>query len=473
MGAALPEPLADALALVEPLAEADALALADADADALAGADAVAHGCAGGGRSALFTVTTPGGSALLAAGATTGAGGLGSSRLLHAKGTAPTRASTTRLRAGTFRRMGALIAQRRPPPKLPRVVTLGEARATRKAMARRVLSVAPALVLAACASSSPPSAALVAPAVVGPLVQDRSLALEVAAAPACPVVAIVDPPAKAMRFDAFAAALAEHIDHASPPLDVELGALAAHHALDATAVDLTRDHRRLRALFEATRDGGFFRLRWAITNQEPSSARIWAQWAQAKTGASLATGPASATAECDEISALTAFLAGRVGVERVGLFYPSWNHTIVAWQPPTAKKGTRVLLPTTQVFLGCDDGFDAADFDPKAQAHVWAYGPKDVAPHATVPASTVAFLLGQIDRWVPATSDLLALVRLDRARRLKSSVARCAHQRVVLAGRLERNHTCADEAALAHYWTEELGQPAAPFAEILRALAPE
>ena len=342
-------------------------------------------------------------------------------------------------------------------------------------MARPVTpSVLALLALAGCAATPaalPSSAPAPSPIDPGPLVQNRAVVAEITPPPTCPLdPPVASDPAKPMRFDAFAAALAEHIDRASPPLAAELAALAARHGLDATDANLARDHRRLRALFEATRDGGFFRLRWAITNQEPSSQRIWAEWAKS---AALGAGPASATAECDEISALTSFLAGSVGVKPVGLFYPTWNHTIVAWQPPGATvKGTRVLLPTTQVFLGCDDGFDAADFDPKAQKHVWAYTPKDVAPHAMVPQRTVAFLLGQIDRWVPASTDLLALVRLDRARRLHSSVAPCKHERAVLAGRLARNRTCADEAALAHYWTEELGEAPAPFEEALRALAP-
>jgi hypothetical protein len=53
--------------------------------------------------------------------------------------------------------------------------------------------------------------------------------------------------------------------------------LAAHDLTDTPA--LFRDYVRVKLAFEATRDGGWWQLRWKITNQKPSSDRIWSQWA--------------------------------------------------------------------------------------------------------------------------------------------------------------------------------------------------
>jgi hypothetical protein len=255
------------------------------------------------------------------------------------------------------------------------------------------------------------------------------------------------------------------------PLRAELAPIAARHGLDPNAAGLLDDFAKMRTVFEATRDGGFFRIRWAITNREPSSKEIWKAWSRPDFGG-VALGPATATAECDEISSLTAFFAQRLGVGSVGLFYPTWNHTIVAWEPKKAD-GThaRILFPTTQIFLGCDDAIDHTTFSEKAQKHVFPYGPKDVAPKTKVPAATAAFLLEQIDHYAGASTDVLALIRLHRARRLSSSVNQCTDTRRALATALEKSLSCADEIALQHYWTDELGHALGADTAILEGLA--
>jgi len=210
-------------------------------------------------------------------------------------------------------------------------------------------------------SGSPPAARAPAPAT---------------AATRCPPMLSPANVIEPMSFRAFVAELASRIDALDPAMiEAELAAVAAGHALDGKDPRLVRDFARLRTIFEATRDGGFWRLRWAITNQEPSSKRIWSQWS--KGGLATFEDP-SATAECDEISALTSFLARKLGVDRVGLFYPTWNHTIVAWEPPpggksTPKRAPRVLLPTTQIFLECTDAIDVTSFSETAQKTVYPY----------------------------------------------------------------------------------------------------
>ncbi len=68
----------------------------------------------------------------------------------------------------------------------------------------------------------------------------------------------------------------------------------------------------MRLFYEATRDAGFWNLHWTITNQPPNSDKIWQQWQSVRNPSFLTP---TASAECDELSALYAFLVGRTGVK--------------------------------------------------------------------------------------------------------------------------------------------------------------
>src|SRR5450432_994675 len=84
----------------------------------------------------------------------------------------------------------------------------------------------------------------------------------------------------------------------------------------------------VRLLYEATRDAGFWNMHWTITNMPPNSDRVWSQWKNVKVASKVTP---SASAECDELSALFAFLVERAGVRSVGLFWPYSNHTVAVW----------------------------------------------------------------------------------------------------------------------------------------------
>src|SRR5260370_41399669 len=84
----------------------------------------------------------------------------------------------------------------------------------------------------------------------------------------------------------------------------------------------------VRLLYEATRDAGFWNMHWTITNMPPNSDRVWSQWKGVKNVSPLAP---TASAECDELSALFGFLVERAGVRCVGLFWPYPNHTVAVW----------------------------------------------------------------------------------------------------------------------------------------------
>ncbi len=266
-------------------------------------------------------------------------------------------------------------------------------------------------------------------------------------------------------FATFSDALKRTIDAVeNPALEDEWRAFLDRHAWTERQVPYVM-YRRVRLLFEATRDGGFWQIRWTITNREPTSAEIWNQWARAPVSV-------PATAECDEISALTAFLARRLGVGPIGLYWPTRNHTIVAWTP--VKGGVRVLLPTTQIFLTCPEGFDHATYAAAAvvQKTVYDYTARDLDDLAPIPAALVDSLLGQVTRYGHASPDTWDLLRYHRHARHASSTAGCPEVRHELVSRLLARHTAADEAAISAYITTELGRPSAhAFAANLALLA--
>jgi hypothetical protein len=106
------------------------------------------------------------------------------------------------------------------------------------------------------------------------------------------------------------------------------------------------DYVVIRLLYEASRDAGFWNMHWTITNQEPNSDQIWKQWKAVKNPSFVSP---TASAECDELSALYSFLVTRSGVQGVGLFWPTYNHTVAVWVVhPTKGADIRIVVPTSQ-----------------------------------------------------------------------------------------------------------------------------
>jgi hypothetical protein len=151
------------------------------------------------------------------------------------------------------------------------------------------------------------------------------------------------------------------------------------------------DYVRIRIAFEATRAGGLWGVAWRITDQQPQSDRVWAQW-QALTIADTAALPTvSAVAECDELSALFAVVARRIGLSarsEVGLFWPAANHTVAVWTLDRGgKHETRIVVPTSQIFLGPADSLGTTAFDPWTQRQIHDYRRVDAAPGLALPAA--------------------------------------------------------------------------------------
>lgn len=172
------------------------------------------------------------------------------------------------------------------------------------------------------------------------------------------------------------------------------------------------DYVVMRLLFEATRDAGFWNLRWAITDRDPHSEAIWRQWQTLHTPAARTP---TATAECDEISALYAFLARHMGIKEVGLLWPTANHTVAVWTVrPVSRPAIRVIVPTTQIFLDENDFFDTRKFDPWRQKNIYDYTRRDVPDSIALPPALVKFFLVQIDKYAGASDTTLQQLRYLR-----------------------------------------------------------
>ena len=172
------------------------------------------------------------------------------------------------------------------------------------------------------------------------------------------------------------------------------------------------DYVLARLFFEATRDAGFWNLHWTITDREPNSDEIWRQWKSARLSSLSAP---TASAECDELSALYAFLAVRAGVRDVGLFWPTFNHTVAVWVVhPANGPAVRVVVPTSQIFLDETDDFGTRKFDPWHQKSIHEYVRRDVPDSFELPKPLFDFFLLQVSKYAGASDTTLQRIRYLR-----------------------------------------------------------
>jgi hypothetical protein len=168
----------------------------------------------------------------------------------------------------------------------------------------------------------------------------------------------------------------------------------------------------VRLLYEATRDAGFWNMHWTITNMPPNSDQVWRQW---KTVQNVSPQAPTASAECDELSALYAFLVERAGVRTVGLFWPYPNHTVAVWVlHPTGGENVRVVVPTSQIFLTVNDSFATRKFNPWHQKTIYEYKRRDAPDNLELPKPLFDFFLQQIDKYAGASDSTLQQIRYLR-----------------------------------------------------------
>ncbi|MBP7867310.1 MAG: hypothetical protein KA419_15345 [Acidobacteria bacterium] len=225
-------------------------------------------------------------------------------------------------------------------------------------------------------------------------------------------------PGRTVTLAEFVARLREEVATLArrPEMAREFRGFALRHGLDAGDPLLLRDYVAVRTVFEAVRDAGWWGVRWEITDRPPDSRAIWAQWRRfAPPGGEPVV---TATAECDEISALFAFLAGKLGVRGVGLFWPLTNHAIAAWvirQP--GRNEARVAVPTSFLFLSYADRFDGIrkpDFDPFRQKTVHEYREADAPDALEIPAALGDFFIRQVRRYGACSTETLHFIAFNR-----------------------------------------------------------
>jgi hypothetical protein len=166
-------------------------------------------------------------------------------------------------------------------------------------------------------------------------------------------------------------------------------------------------------------------------------------------------------------------LAKHAGVTNVGLFYPTWNHTIAVWAPLSGKTKTPLIqLPTSQIFLGCDAGFDRTTFQTK-RTNIQAYPAFDLRPYSLLPAARADWMIEQVKRYAAGSAELWSLLRAHRAVVLRSSMGTCNQQRAEWARTLEHALSPEDERILVTVGSDELEMRTPTAKQVLAWLATE
>jgi hypothetical protein len=172
------------------------------------------------------------------------------------------------------------------------------------------------------------------------------------------------------------------------------------------------DYVKVRMIFEATRDGGLWHLRWTITDLPPDGKAIWDQWSK-NTGDHTIT----ANAECDELSALFAQLLYHMGVRNIGLFWPTYNHTVAVW---TVGK-SRIVVPTSQIFLDENQSLGTNGFDPWTQKTIYEYRKLDVTKDLFLTVDLARFMMEEIERNIAKPAAELQQMRNQRVEKYGGS----------------------------------------------------
>ena len=186
----------------------------------------------------------------------------------------------------------------------------------------------------------------------------------------------------------------------------------------AASEEIYHDFLRVRLAFEAARDSGLWQIRWDVTDQEPNSDLIWAQWKTLKSVDYLDKNKLkpTATAECDELSALFALIARNLGVKEVGLFWPTFNHTVAVWMPEGKDgKHVRIVIPTSQIFLSKNASLGTKEFDPYKQKTIYQYSRKDVMADYKIPSNLAKMMLEQVKKYGGNSSQVLQKMRNARS----------------------------------------------------------
>jgi hypothetical protein len=257
-----------------------------------------------------------------------------------------------------------------------------------------------------------------------------------------------------MTVDELVAALEREAQRLEPSAAVraDFEQLAREHRFRADAATL-QQYLRVKLVFEAVREAGWWRLAWDVTDREPRSDAIWRAWRNAD-----ATALVSATAECDETSALAAFLLRRLGVSKVGLLWPMSNHTVAVWKVArTDGSEARVVLPTSQIFLDPSDGLGTRAFDTSVQRTVYDYTRSDARGGDTISPALGALFLERVRNYAGASDATQRKLRVLRARVMaREPLAAIEAERAAIARELEANDAPAPDTRAVDAFANEL-----------------
>jgi len=195
----------------------------------------------------------------------------------------------------------------------------------------------------------------------------------------------------------------------SDTLKKEFLELQKTHNINGSAINY-RHFVRVRLAFEMTRDSGLWQIRWAVTNKKPNSDSIWKQWHILSNPQYQKEDIAQATAiaECDESSALFAFISRGLGVKNVGLFWPQWNHTVGVWTTKSKQgKPIRIVIPTSQIFISSNASLGTKEFDPYKQKVIYNYSRKDILSNYKIPKNIATMMLNQAKKYGAESSIIL------------------------------------------------------------------
>jgi hypothetical protein len=227
----------------------------------------------------------------------------------------------------------------------------------------------------------------------------------------------------------------------------------AAHNLPSESIRYS-DYVLVRLLFEATRDAGFWNMHWTITDQPPNSDRIWRQW---KSVLNPSFRVPTAIAECDELSALFAFLLERAGVKSAGLLWPYPNHTVAVWMlHPAGRSAIRVVVPTSQIFLTESDTLDTKKFDPWRQKTIYEYTRRDVPDSFELPTPLFDFFLQQADKYAGASEATLQQLRYLRDAVFVGSLTPEQAAREALRLRSKLTSVPAEDPAAFQYFASDM-----------------
>lgn len=214
------------------------------------------------------------------------------------------------------------------------------------------------------------------------------------------------------------------------------------------------DYVIARLVYEGARAGGFWGTHWAVTNKPPESDLIWHQWSTIRAPSYTKQ---TATAECDELSALYAFLVERQGVRSVGLYYPYPNHTVAVWEfHRTPDSMVRVVVPTTLIFLTNADDFGTQSFNPWTQKHIYEYTRRDVPDSFEIPRPLFEFFVAQMDKYGGATNDALQKIHAMRAAVFEGSWTPEQAARAALAASVAASPESPEDSAAYKYFVADM-----------------